>query len=55
MQNVLFLKFWLWHGPTRLFVLLGQSLANAAFVSWVPPMDKMGFFNPLKYRNVEVN
>lgn len=24
MQNVLFLKFWLWHGPARLFILLGQ-------------------------------
>lgn len=33
----------------------GRSIADAAFVSWVPPMDKMGVFNPLKYRNMEVN
>lgn len=24
MQNVLFLKFWLWHRPAKLFVLLGE-------------------------------
>lgn len=24
MQNVRFIKFWFWHGPARLFILLGQ-------------------------------
>lgn len=36
------------------FWVKGRSIADAALMSWVPPMDKMGGFDPL-YRNMEVN